>query len=102
MGSTYILELDASKDFARMANALPDDEPVSRNLKLGILSVAKDETTHAAYLYEAMTRRMSLTQVQKLIDEWRTRKVNATFAFASNLLQGKAPNHSLVQDSMAS
>jgi hypothetical protein len=102
MGSTYILELDASKDFARMANALPDDEPVCRNLKLGILSVAKDETTHAAYLYEAMTRRMSLTQVQKLIDEWRIRKVNATFAFASNLLQGKAPNRSLVQDSQAS
>ncbi|MDZ8105267.1 MAG: ferritin-like domain-containing protein [Nostoc sp. DedQUE12a] len=102
MGSTYILELDASKDFARMANALPDDEPVCRNLKLGILSVAKDETTHAAYLYEAMTRRMSLTQVQQLIDEWRTRKVNATFAFATNLLQGKAANRSLVQDSMPS
>ncbi|MBD2215303.1 ferritin-like domain-containing protein [Nostoc linckia FACHB-104] len=102
MGSTYILELDASKDFPRMAKALPDDEPIARNLKLGILSVAKDETTHAAYLYEAMTRRMSLTQVQELIDEWRTRKVNATFAFASNLLQGKSPNRSLVQDSMPS
>lgn len=102
MGSTYILELDASKDFPRMANVLPDDEPVSRNLKLGILSVAKDETTHAAYLYEAMTRRMPLTQVEELIDEWRTRKVNATFAFASNLLQGKSPNRSLVQDSIPS
>ncbi|BBD62971.1 hypothetical protein NIES2109_58210 (plasmid) [Nostoc sp. HK-01] len=102
MGSTYILELDASTDFARMAKVLPDDEPVSHNLKLGILSVAKDETTHAAYLYEAMTRRMSLTQVQELIDEWRTRKVNATFTFASNLLQGKSPNRSLVQDSMPS
>ncbi|BAZ02731.1 hypothetical protein NIES37_67440 [Tolypothrix tenuis PCC 7101] len=102
MGSTYILELDASKDFPRMAKALPDDEPIARNLKLGILNVAKDETTHAAYLYEAMTKRMSLTQVQELIDEWRTRKVNATFAFASNLLQGKSPNRSLVQDSMPS
>jgi hypothetical protein len=35
MGSTYILELDASKDFARMANVLPEDEATSRNLKKG-------------------------------------------------------------------
>ncbi len=27
MASTYILELDASKDFARMAKVLPDNEP---------------------------------------------------------------------------
>ena len=44
MASTYILELDASKDFARMATALPDDEPKSRNLQQSILSVAEDES----------------------------------------------------------
>jgi rubrerythrin len=86
MGSTYILELDASKDFARMANVLPDDDPKSRNLKLGMLSIAKDETGHAAYLYKAMMRRMSAFEVQKLVDEWRTRKVNALLAFASNYI----------------
>ncbi|BCX08772.1 MAG: hypothetical protein KatS3mg066_2631 [Fischerella sp.] len=102
MGSTYILELDASKDFARMANVLPDDDPKSRNLKLGMLSVAKDETGHAGYLYEAMMRRMSAVEVQKLVDEWRTRKVNALLAFASNILQGKGQTRSLVQDSAAS
>jgi rubrerythrin len=102
MGSTYILELDASKDFARMANVLPDDDPKSRNLKLGMLSIAKDETGHAAYLYEAMMRRMSAAEVQKLVDEWRTRKVNALLAFASNILQGKGQTRSLVQDGAAS
>src|SRR4028119_646235 len=68
MASTYILELDASKDFARMVNVLPEDEPTSRNLKKGMLSIASDETGHAGYLYEAMTRRMSATEVQKLVD----------------------------------
>lgn len=98
MASTYILELDASKDFTRMANVLPEDDPIARNLKQGMLSIAKDETTHAAYLYEAMTRRMSASKVQQLVDEWRTRKVNALFAFAGNMLQGNDNRSSLVQD----
>jgi len=98
MGSTYILELDASKDFARMANVLPEDEPTSRNLKKGMLSIASDETGHAAYLYEAMTRRLPAADVQKLVDDWRQRKVNAMLAMVGGLLerQGKMP--SLVQD----
>ena len=98
MASTYILELDASKDFARMANVLPEDDPIARNLKLGMLSIAQDETGHAAYLYEAMTRRMSAIQVQKLVDEWRTRKTNALLAFAGNMLQRNDNRPSLVQD----
>ncbi|MBP5971894.1 ferritin-like domain-containing protein [Brasilonema sp. CT11] len=98
MASTYILELDASKDFTRMANVLPEDDPIARNLKLGMLSIAKDETGHAAYLYEAITRRMSAIQVQQLVDQWRTRKVNALVAFAGNMLQGNDNRSSLVQD----
>ncbi|MDF5729654.1 MAG: ferritin-like domain-containing protein [Rhizonema sp. PD38] len=102
MPSTYILELDASKDFARMANVLPESDPIARNLKLGMLNIAQDETGHAAYLYEAMMRRMSATQVQKLVDEWRTRKVDALMAFANNMLQSKNSNRSLVQDATPS
>jgi hypothetical protein len=34
-----------------MAKVLPEDDPNSKNLKQGILSIAKDETRHAAYLY---------------------------------------------------
>lgn len=98
LASTYILELDASKDFARMANVLPEDETNSRNLKKGILSVAQDETRHAAYLYEAMQRRMSAEEVSQLVDEWRTRKVNAMMAMVSNLLQKSGKMPSLVQD----
>ncbi|MDV2993392.1 MAG: hypothetical protein N4J56_003046 [Chroococcidiopsis sp. SAG 2025] len=98
LASTYILELDASKDFVRMANVLPENEQTSRNLKKSLLSVAQDETGHANYLYEAMMRRMPATQVQQLVDEWRTRKVNALLAFTSNMLQGKDKPRSLVQD----
>jgi len=100
MGSTYILELDASKDFVRMANVLPEDEPTSRNLKKGMLSIANDETGHAAYLYEAMTRRMSeKAAVEKLVDEWRTRKVNAMLAMVGGLIQRNGKMPSMVQDS---
>jgi rubrerythrin len=98
LASTYILELDASKDFVRMANVLPEDEPTSRNLKKGILSVAQDETGHANYLYEAMTRRMPAIEAQKLVDEWRTRKVNALIAFTGNLFQRHGKTPSLVRD----
>lgn len=98
MASTYILELDASKDFARMANVLPEHEPTSRNLKKGMLSIADDETGHAAYLYEAMSRRMPVADVQKLVDEWRSRKVNALLAMVSGLLQRSGKMPSLVQD----
>jgi hypothetical protein len=100
LASTYILELDASKDFVRMANVLPEDEATSRNLKKSLLSVAQDETGYANYLYEAMMRRMPATQVQKLVDEWRTRKINALLAFTSNLFQGKEKPRSLVTESV--
>ncbi len=98
MASTYTLELDASKDFARMAKVLPDDDATARNLKKGMLSIAQDETGHAAYLYEAMTRRMSMIEVQQLVDEWRTRKVNALLAMANSFLQRSGQMPSLVQD----
>lgn len=97
LASTYILELDASKDFARMAKVLADD-PNSKNLKQGILSIASDETRHAAYLYEALQRRLGDTAADEIVQEWRQRKVNALIAMASNLFQkgGKFP--SMVQD----
>lgn len=98
MASTYILELDASKDFARMANVLPEDEPTSRNLKKGLLSIAKDETGHAAYLHEAMMRRMAAVEVQKLVDEWRTRKVNGLLKMVNGLMQRSGKMPSLVKD----
>ena len=98
MASTYILELDASKDFARMANVLPEDEPNSRNLKKSLLSIAKDETGHATYLYEAMMRYLPAAEVQKLVDEWRTRKINALLAMVNGLLQRNGNMPSLVQD----
>jgi rubrerythrin len=96
--STYILEVDASKDFLRMANALPDNDPRCANLQKGIVSIAQDEKGHAAYLYEAMHRRMPHAQVVDLIDEWRTRKVNAMMAMVSNLMNQGGNIPSLVQD----
>jgi rubrerythrin len=93
MASTYILELDASTDFVRMANVLPETTPRDLNLKKGILSVAQDETRHAAYLREALERRLGDAQAEALIDTWRTRKVNALMAMVSSFIQkgGKLP-----------
>lgn len=85
LASTYILELDASKDFLRIADALPNDL-ASVTLKKGIFSVAADETGHAAYLHEAMERRFGMAKTQDLIDEWRTRKVNAMVAAVQNFI----------------
>jgi rubrerythrin len=98
LASTYILELDASKDFVRMANALPDTDATSVNLKKAILSVASDETGHAAYLKEALERRMSLAEVDAVINEWRTRKVDAMLAMAGSFLQRSGKMPSLVKD----
>ncbi len=98
MASTYTLEVDASKDFARMANVLPEDESTSRNLKQGMLSIANDETGHAAYLYEAMTRHLPAAEVQELVDEWRKRKVDAMLAMVGGLFQRQGKMPSLVQD----
>jgi rubrerythrin len=100
--STHILELDASKDFLRMANALPDDDLASVNLKKGMLTIAEDEKGHAAYLLEAMERRLPGMAVANLVDEWRSRKVDAMMAMVRNLLQkgGKLP--SLAQDGVPS
>lgn len=98
IASTYILELDASKDFARMAKVLPEDESNSRNLKKSLLSIANDETGHAAYLYEALKRRMSAADADKLIAEWRTRKVNAMLAMIGGLLKPDGKPPTLVQE----
>ncbi len=98
MGSTYILEFDASKDFARMATALPHDEPKSRNLKQSILSVAQDETRHAAYLYEAMQRRLPTSEVEALVAEWRKRKIDAMFAMVADMIKTGGSSRSLVKD----
>ncbi|MBW4594595.1 MAG: ferritin-like domain-containing protein [Brasilonema angustatum HA4187-MV1] len=88
LGSLYILELDASKEFVRMANVLPEDDRLSANLKKAIMSVANDEVRHAAYLYEAMGQRLSPSGVEQLIDEWRTRQVKASLATASSAIFG--------------
>ncbi|XGV99703.1 MAG: ferritin-like domain-containing protein [Leptolyngbya sp. BL-A-14] len=98
LGSTYILELDASKDFVRMANVLPEDETISANLKKGILSVASDETGHAAYLREALERRLTHSEVEAVIDSWRTRKVNAILAMVGSFIQKSGQSPSLVRD----
>ena len=102
MGSTYILELDASKDFVRMANVLPDDDLVTASTKKGILSVAQDETRHAAYLLEGLHRRLTAAEVANVIDEWRSRKVDALLAMVGNFVERQGQMRSLVQDAAPS
>ncbi|BAZ43642.1 hypothetical protein NIES4102_06430 [Chondrocystis sp. NIES-4102] len=98
MASTYILELDASKDFVRMARALPDDEPKSRNLKHSIMTVAQDETRHAAYLYESMQRQLPQAQINNLVDEWRKRKIDAMFAVVGEMITSGDRGTSLIKE----
>ena len=97
MASTYILELDASKDFARMARALPED-PQNHRLQQSILSVAQDETRHAAYLHEAMQRRLPPSEVDTLVSEWRKRKIDAMFAMVEDTIKTGGNSRSLVKD----
>jgi rubrerythrin len=96
--STHILELDASKDFLRMATALPDTDTASINLKKGLLSIANDEKGHAAYLLEAMQRRLPYAEVVTLVDHWRERKVNALMAMVTNLVKKGGEIPSLARD----
>jgi rubrerythrin len=96
--STHILELDASKDFVRMAEALPDSDAASVNLKKGLLSIAEDEKGHAAYLLEAAQRRLPYAEVNYLVDHWRERKVNALLAMVGNLLGKGGAIPSLARD----
>jgi rubrerythrin len=96
--STHLLELDASKDFLRMANALPDTDTASTNLKKGLISIAHDEQRHASYLLEAARRRSSYVEVSALVDHWRTRKVNALIAMVGNLLNKGGEIPSLARD----
>lgn len=97
-GSTYILELDASKDFVHMANALPVDEPHSLSLKKAILGIASDEEGHAAYLFDAMLRRYSYLEVLKLVADWRERKTKALLSMVMGLVQRQGQMPSLVKD----
>lgn len=96
--STHILELDASKDFVRMASALPDTDAASINLKKGLISIANDEHRHASYLLEAARRRLPYAEVSALVDQWRTRKVNAMVAMVGNLLNKGGELPSLARD----
>lgn len=98
IASTYILELDASKDFQRMANTLPDEDLLLSSVKKGILSVAQDETRHANYLYEALHRRLSPAEAATVIDLWRTRKVEALWAMVANFIERNGQSRNLVQD----
>jgi rubrerythrin len=94
-GSTYILELDASKDFSRMASVLPENEPKDSPLtflKKGLFSIAQDETRHAAYLYESLQRRLPQIQVDAIIEQWRIRKVKAMWAMGFNLIKSENGN----------
>jgi hypothetical protein len=96
MGSAYILELDAGKDFAQLAKVIPQNDFASRSVKNGLLSIAQDEKRHAAYLYEAMQRRLSPVQVESLIEEWRARKVKAVWAAIGDMIQNGKESVSLI------
>ncbi|MEM0981389.1 MAG: ferritin-like domain-containing protein [Cyanobacteria bacterium P01_H01_bin.58] len=97
LGSTYILEADAYKDFHHMATALTD-VPDMAKVRAGILSVAKDEAGHAAYLKEAIQRRYDYFTAEALINEWRSRKSEALMAMVMNTIERRGKLRTLAQD----
>jgi rubrerythrin len=97
LGSTYILEADACHDFRRMARALEGVTDMEK-VQAGILSVAEDESRHASYLKEAMHRSYDYWTVEALIDEWRSRKVDAVMAMVGNFIQQGGQTRPMAQD----
>ncbi len=97
LASTHILELDACRDFLGMVRSLTGVN-ADPHLKDGLLSIAKDEERHAAYLYEALGRRMSASAVTAVVDEWRSRKVEAMVAMVQNFMQQQGKMQELSQD----
>jgi len=59
--------------------------------------IATDETRHAAYLKDALHRKVSPITAQAIISEWQTRKVNAIFALVWSLVEKKGSLPPLVQ-----
>ncbi|WP_287127645.1 ferritin-like domain-containing protein [Candidatus Cyanaurora vandensis] len=95
MASTHVLEDDAQRDFVRMANALPAADP----LRQGMYSIAADEGGHAAYLKEALVRRLGRREAEALIETFRVRKVEAIVALVGEMLQkGKVGGPELTQN----
>lgn len=97
LGSTHILEADACGDFRRMAAAL-DRVPGMEKTQAGIFSVSEDEQRHASYLKEAMQRRYGYFKTESLIDEWRSRKVEALMGMLGGLIERRGTLRTLAQD----
>jgi hypothetical protein len=49
-------------------------------------------------LYEALHRRLSAAKAAAVIDEWRTRKVEALWAMVGNFIERNGQTRTLVQD----
>lgn len=96
-GSTYILEADAAGDFRRMARVLAG-MPDMQQSQAGIFSVAEDEDRHAGYLKEAMIRRYGFLKTDALINEWRSRKVDALMAMVGGMIERRGQMQTLAQD----
>lgn len=97
LGSTHILEADAYHDFRRMARALTG-VPDMEKIQAGILSVSEDEERHASYLKEAMQQRYGYLTTEALINDWRSRKVDALMAMVSGMIERRGQMRSMAQD----
>lgn len=98
LASTHILEADACPDFRRMANALAG-LPDMDTTRIAILSVSEDEARHASYLKEAMQRRYGFMATESLINDWRSRKVDALMAMVGGLIERRGAMRTMAQDS---
>ncbi|EAZ88439.1 hypothetical protein CY0110_31130, partial [Crocosphaera chwakensis CCY0110] len=65
------------------AKALPEDNLQERKLKMGLLSIAKDEARHANYLHEVLKRESP--KVEEILDFWQARHAKALWAMANHI-----------------
>ncbi|WP_013325519.1 hypothetical protein [Gloeothece verrucosa] len=86
-GSTYILELDSSKEYLYMANALPENDLVLREIKSGLIEISQDKKRNANYCYEFLTQYLSNEKVESTVDYWRTQKTKAMWSVAGQVIK---------------
>ncbi|ACK74051.1 conserved hypothetical protein (plasmid) [Gloeothece citriformis PCC 7424] len=85
-GSTYILEVDSSKEYLYMAKALPENELIWRGLKSEFIEISQDKKRHANYCHEMLTLRLPLEKVESTVEYWRTQKTKALWSVAGQVI----------------
>lgn len=70
-----------------MANALPENDLVLREIKSGLIEISQDKKRNANYCYEFLTQYLSNEKVESTVDYWRTQKTKAMWSVAGQVIK---------------